>query len=203
MIRLVLATTNKKKLIELQGLLNLPGLELKTLADYPSYGDVDETGATFAENAEIKAVAAAVATGQWALGEDSGLIVDALDGRPGIYSARYGGEPRSDERNNDKLLAELAGVPNERRTARYCCSAAIAEPTGRVRFRGEGYCEGRILHARVGAGGFGYDPLFFVPDAGKSFGELPPEYKQRHSHRAAAMRGLVPELARLAAGRST
>jgi XTP/dITP diphosphohydrolase len=167
--------------------------------DYPDAPDVDETGMSFLANAVLKARSAALATGHWALGEDSGLCVDALGGQPGIYSARYSGEPSDDERNNDKLLAALADVPDDERTAHYTCVAAVCDPTGEVSATSEGRCEGVIVRARRGAGGFGYDPLFLVPSEAKTFGELPASFKQQISHRSSAILSLRPQLASLIA----
>lgn len=191
---LVLGTTNRKKRGELEELLADDRLLLRTLADYPPLPEVDEDGETFAANAAKKATTIARMLNAWVLGEDSGLCVDALGGAPGIYSARYAGEPRDDERNNDKLLAALADVPDQQRTAYYVCSAALADPSGAIRATAEGRCHGTIRLERAGRGGFGYDPLFHVPDAGLTFGELPAAYKQQHSHRAHAIRLLKPKI---------
>lgn len=191
---LVLGTHNRKKRDELATLLALPELVLWTLERFTDVPDVAETAATFLENATLKAVTLAPALEHWVLGEDSGLVVDALGGAPGVLSARYAGEPCDDERNNDKLLAELARVPPERRSAHYICTAVVADPAGRVRAQAQGRCAGFIATVRRGSGGFGYDPLFIVPDLGKTFGELPPETKMARSHRAAAIRALRPQL---------
>lgn len=195
--RLVLGTRNDKKRRELEELLSLPSLELVTLANYPDAPEVEETGTTFLDNASLKAVTLARALGAWVLGEDSGLCVDALDGRPGIYSARFAGEPSDDERNNDKLLDELSGIPDEKRTAHYVCTAALSDPTGTIRGTSEGRCHGVITWERIGSGGFGYDPLFLIPSEGKTFGELPAAFKQSISHRAQAMMKLRPQLMQL------
>lgn len=192
--RLVLGTRNVKKRRELEELLSIPEIELRTLVDYPSAPEVEETGRTFAENAELKAMTLAVALGEWVLGEDSGLCVDALGGAPGIYSARYAGEPSDDEKNNAKLLSELAEVADDWRTAHYVCAAALSDPTGRIRASSEGRCEGRILRMRRGTSGFGYDPLFLIEQEGRTFAELPLAYKQSHSHRAAAIQQLRPQI---------
>lgn len=191
---LVLGTRNLKKRGELEDLLHLPGLIVRTVVDYPDAPDVEEDGLTFMANAEKKATELAAAIGEWSLGEDSGLAVDALGGAPGVYSARYSGEPKDDERNNDLLLANLREVPLERRSAHYVCAAAVADPTGRIRARAEGRCDGVILFERRGAGGFGYDPLFLIPDTGLTFGELPLSFKNTRSHRAMAMTLLRPQL---------
>lgn len=191
---IVLGTRNRKKRDELVELLDLSGLEFVTLADRPPTPEVVEDGATFAENAAKKASETARALGEWVLGEDSGLCVDALGGAPGVYSARYAGEPSNDERNNAKLLQELEGIPAERRSAHYVCSIAIADPAGIVRARSEGRCDGRIGTEERGMNGFGYDPLFLFGGGESSFGELPADFKRLHSHRAAAVRKLRPQL---------
>lgn len=196
---LVLGTHNRKKLGELVGLLSPLGLELKTLADFPDAISVDETGRTFQANAQLKATVQARHLKQWVLGEDSGLSVDALNGDPGVDSAIYAGEPRDDERNNDKLLAALAGVPLEKRTAHYTCHASLSDPHGNVLVDVEDYCHGRIRMERHGAGGFGYDPMFEVVEYGQTFGQLPAEVKARISHRAKAMKKLVAAIGELIA----
>ena len=196
---LVLGTGNSKKRAELVDLLDLPELTLETLADHPDAPDVVEDGASFVANASKKAVTLARALGCWVLGEDSGLAVDALGGAPGIYSARYAGTPCDDERNNDKLLAALSCVPDEKRTAHYVCAAVVADPTGMVRASAEGRCDGRITSERRGTNGFGYDPLFLIDDQQKTFGELSTEFKYSRSHRAAAMKLLRPQLIELLA----
>jgi XTP/dITP diphosphohydrolase len=194
---LVLGTRNRKKLGELAELLAPLGVELKTLADFPDSIEIEETGDSFAANAALKATLQAKHLGQWVLGEDSGLAVDALGGAPGIYSARYSGEGATDARNNERLLKELATVPLEGRTAHYVCSAVLADPTGTVRAASEGICRGRMLLAATGSGGFGYDPLFEVIECHRTFGELAPAVKSVLSHRARAMRELVPPVREL------
>jgi XTP/dITP diphosphohydrolase len=189
---LVLGTRNRKKLAELVGLLAPHGFELRTLADYPQAIEVAETGTTFGENAALKAVQQAQHLGAWVLGEDSGLSVDALDGAPGVYSARFSGEDATDEKNNELLLAKLRDVPLERRTAHYTCHATLSDPTGSIQAEVEDYCPGRIRFERQGSGGFGYDPLFEVVEYGQTFGELPSEVKAQISHRAQAIKRLVP-----------
>ncbi len=183
---LVVATANQGKLREFRELL--AGLQLKilSLADYPAMASINESGRTFAENAIIKAEAVMNHTGELALADDSGLEVDALGGRPGIYSARFAGADGDDEANNKKLLAELASVADTKRTARFRSAIAIASPGLPVQVA-EGACEGIIIHEPRGMGGFGYDPLFFVPDLGKTFAQLEPERKNAISHRANAM----------------
>ncbi len=196
---IVLGTRNRKKLGELVDLLGPLGLELKTLADFPNSIEVEETGDSFAANAALKATLQAKHLGQWVLGEDSGLVVDALGGAPGIYSARFSGDGATDEKNNELLLAKLTDVPLEKRTAHYVCSAALSDPAGNVRATSEGICRGRILFERSGSGGFGYDPLFEVVECHRTFGELAPAVKAVLSHRSRAMRAMAEHLRRLLA----
>jgi XTP/dITP diphosphohydrolase len=196
---LVLGTRNRKKEGELRDLLTPLGLEVRCLADYPTAIDVVEDGATFQENATKKAVQQARHLNQWVLGEDSGLAVDALDGAPGVYSARFAGTQGDDEANNRKLVAELANVPLEKRTAHYVCHAVLSDPAGNVRFECQGRCNGRMRLEPAGTGGFGYDPYFEVVEYHATFGELGSTVKQALSHRGRALRQLVPVLARLAA----
>ncbi len=194
---LVLGTRNRKKGGELQDLLGPLGFTLRTLADLPESIEVDETGVDFAENAALKAVQQAQHLHQWVLGEDSGLCVDALGGRPGVYSARYSGPQATDETNNALLLQELADVPAARRTAHYVCHAVLADPLGQIRARSEATCAGRILTGPRGAAGFGYDPLFELPEYHQTFAELGETVKAVLSHRARALRMLIPQLCRL------
>lgn len=191
---LLIGTNNTKKRGEILDLLHVPDLEIKLLADFPEVPEVVEDGDSFRVNAVKKAVGYARAHHCWALGEDSGLCVDALGGAPGIYSARWAGEQGNDESNNDKLLCELQNVPDSARTAHYACATVISDPEGNVRAEAEGRCHGRILRERHGTGGFGYDPLFLIEDQGKSFGELPIEFKHSRSHRAAALHQLRPQI---------
>lgn len=194
---LVLGTHNQKKRQELQLLLAPLGLQLLTLADFPNAIQVEEHGATFAENAALKATVQARRLGRWVLGEDSGLSVDALGGAPGVYSARYSGEHATDASNNERLLRELANVPFEKRTAFYTCHAALSDPEGEVRARAEGICRGRILWEPAGSGGFGYDPLFELAEYHQTFAELGEAVKSALSHRGRCMRQMIPQLAAL------
>lgn len=196
---LVLGTRNRKKLGELALLLAPLDLQLQTLADFPESIEVEETGDSFAANAALKATVQAKQIGQWVLGEDSGLAVDALGGAPGIYSARFSGTDATDEKNNALLLEKLRDVPLARRTAHYVCSAALSDPAGNVRATSEGICRGRILFERVGSGGFGYDPLFEVVECHRTFGELAPAVKAVLSHRSRAMRAIALSLQTLLA----
>ncbi len=197
MPRLVIGSRNKKKLVELQDLLSDLPLEVVNLTPWPDLPDVEETGTTFEENARLKATAYAKRTGDWVLAEDSGLVVPALKGRPGVYSARYAGTHGDDAANNARLLAELGPLPDERRAAYYVCVAALAAPDGEVRAIAEGRCNGIILRAARGSGGFGYDPLFMVPEFHQTFGELSLRVKQALSHRGRAVLQLRPELRKL------
>ena len=194
---LVLGTGNRKKLSELVDLLGPLGFDLKPLAEFSKAITVEETGDSFATNAALKATVQASHLGQWVLGEDSGLAVDALKGAPGIFSARFSDPGATDERNNQKLLAELAKIPLEKRTAHYVCHATLADPSGTVRADAEGWCQGRIRFDYAGSGGFGYDPLFEIVEYHRTFGELAPEVKAMLSHRARAIRQMIPAMLRL------
>jgi XTP/dITP diphosphohydrolase len=187
-LRLLIATRNAGKLRELRSLL--AGYEVEVVGPDDVAGlpeDVPETGDSFRANAEIKARAYAEAAGCWALADDSGLEVDALDGAPGVYSARYAGPEADDAANNAKLLEAMAGVPEPERGARFRCAAVCCDAQGNVLGVGEGATEGRILEAPAGIRGFGYDPLFLSDDLGKPFGEAEPAEKNRVSHRARAL----------------
>lgn len=184
--KIVMATGNPGKIREIARLLDGLGVEIVAQSEF-GVTDADETGTTFAENSLIKAQHAADATGLPAVADDSGLSVDALDGAPGVYSARYAGDG-GDEANNDKLLTALEGV--EDRGAAFHCVATYVAP-GEQPLVAAGEWRGEILHARRGDGGFGYDPLFFVPDCDCSSAELPAAEKNRRSHRGQALRRLV------------
>lgn len=194
---LVVGTRNRKKREEIRDILGDLGLELRDLTAWPDAPEVVEDGATFADNARKKAVELAKHLHHWVLGEDSGLVVPALRGRPGVYSARYAGKQGDDEANNDKLLAELAPLPDDHRAAYYVCTAALADPQGEVQAVTEGRCHGVIVRERRGTGGFGYDPLFLVPEYHRTFGELSPRVKHALSHRARALAQLRPALRRV------
>jgi XTP/dITP diphosphohydrolase len=194
---LVVGTRNPKKREELLEILGDLGLELRDLTQFPDAPEVLEDGKTFEENARKKAAELARHLKQWVLGEDSGLVVPGLNGRPGVYSARYAGKQGDDEANNQRLLAELAPLPEDRRAAYYVCTAALADPTGEVRAVVEGRCHGVITRQRRGTGGFGYDPLFLIPEYHKTFGELSARVKHAQSHRGRALAPLRPVLRRL------
>ncbi len=194
--KIVMATRNRGKAIELKKLLADFSVEILTLADLSGMPEVEETGATFRENALLKAKAAAEFAHLPSLADDSGLEVDALAGQPGVYSARFAGEPASDEKNNHKLLERLRGIPKEQRTARFVCTIALVTPDGQVEMT-EGRCEGIILEELRGTGGFGYDPLFYVSELGKTMAELTGEEKNEVSHRGKALRAMLPFLRRI------
>jgi XTP/dITP diphosphohydrolase len=195
---LVVGTHNQKKGDELRRLLAPHHFQLRTLADYPEAIEVVEDGDSFAANARRKAVQQARHLGRWVLAEDSGLMVDALDGAPGILSARYSGPRATDQSNNDRLLGELADLPLHLRTAHYVCHATLADAEGRIRAESQDQCRGRIGFRPAGNFGFGYDPLFEVVEYHRTFGQLGPVVKESLSHRARAMRRLVPALLDLA-----
>jgi XTP/dITP diphosphohydrolase len=195
---LVLGTANRKKGQELAHLLAPVGLELRTLADFPAALDVVEDGDTFAANAALKACQQARRLGQWVLADDSGLAVDALGGAPGVLSARYSDPGASDARNNERLLAELAGRAPAERGAQFVCHICVADPSGAVAAESHASCRGRILFSPRGSGGFGYDPLFEIVEYHRSFGELSPRVKSQLSHRARAAVALIPRLVELA-----
>ncbi|BAU63542.1 non-canonical purine NTP pyrophosphatase, rdgB/HAM1 family [Stanieria sp. NIES-3757] len=189
MKKLIVATGNPGKLTEIQEyLVGLDWqLELK-----PAELEIEETGTTFLENACLKASQVAKAVGEWAIADDSGLAVDALDGAPGLYSARYG---KSDRDRIARLLDELGEQQN--RKAQFICAIAIANPDGIVALQAEGICPGEILKAPCGKGGFGYDPIFCVPQLQQTFAEMPAEVKGRISHRGRAFEKLLPQLKEL------
>jgi XTP/dITP diphosphohydrolase len=194
---IVLGTRNRKKAEELiDHFAGIP-VVLRAIADFPDAPEVEEDGETFIDNARKKATTLARSLSQWVLGEDSGLAVDALGGRPGVYSARYSGPGATDESNNRKLLDELANVPDEKRTAHYVCTAALADPTGAIRAEVEGRCNGRIGRSPRGDQGFGYDPLFIILEYHKTFGELGLLAKRHLSHRSRAVAQLRPLLWKL------
>ena len=191
---LVLASGNPGKLREFEALLSPLAYRISPQADF-SVPEVEESGLTFIENALLKAREACRISGLPALADDSGLEVDALQGAPGIYSARYAGEPKSDEANNRKLLAAIDRVPEDQRTARYwCVLVLLRHAEDPVPLIVQVSWEGRILASPRGEGGFGYDPLFWLPDIGMSVAELSSEEKNRLSHRGRALQALVEQL---------
>lgn len=194
---IVVASRNRKKVQEISEILGSFGIPVVSIADFPQVGEVVEDGATFADNAAKKAREPALQLRRWVIGEDSGLAVDALQGAPGVYSARYAGEPSNDDANNQKLQGALAGIPLERRTAGYVCTIALADPQGEIRLRAEGRCRGVIITEPRGSNGFGYDPYFLIPEYHRTFGELSSVVKHQLSHRARAFALFVPQLAKL------
>lgn len=188
---LVVATGNPGKVVEMETYLK--SLQIALLLK-PKHIEVEETGATFMENARLKASQVAKVLGQWAIADDSGLQVDALGGAPGLYSARYAATPQA---CIERLLHELAGVRD--RSAQFRCAIAIADPQGAIALDAEGICRGQILEQPCGEGGFGYDPVFYVPAEGLTFSEMPPALKDEVSHRGRAFQALMPALTALLA----
>ncbi|MEG5036638.1 RdgB/HAM1 family non-canonical purine NTP pyrophosphatase [Microcoleus sp. AT3-D2] len=186
---LVVATANPGKLKEMQVYLQDLGWELQLK---PEELEIEETGETFIANACLKASEVAKATGKWSIADDSGLMVDALNGQPGIYSARYG---KTDGDRISRLLKELGSEQN--REAQFVCAIAIARPDGTIALQVEGICRGEILHTPRGTGGFGYDPIFYVPAQQQTFAEMTLDIKRSHSHRGRAFHALLPQMANL------
>jgi XTP/dITP diphosphohydrolase len=191
-MKLLVATRNAGKVREVR--VRVAGLDVLSLDDVPSMPEVEETEDTLEGNARLKALAAARASGLWTVADDSGLFVDALGGAPGVWSARYA--PGSDADRIRKLLRQMEEVPEGRRGAAFRCVLALASPSGEVR-EARGECRGEILRAPRGTGGFGYDPVFLVPELGRTMAELTLEEKGRISHRARALGALEPELSSL------
>ena len=189
----VLASRNAGKIRELAVLLEPFGVEVKGLDAFPAVGEIEETGTTFAENSLLKAATVSALTGLVAVADDSGLVVDALDGAPGVYSARYSeeaGRPATDARNTEKVLAQMADVPDERRTARFVSVMAAAAPDGR-HILAEGRWEGVLARKPAGTNGFGYDPVFLDPELGLTAAQMEPARKNARSHRAKACANLL------------
>ncbi|MCB9841867.1 MAG: RdgB/HAM1 family non-canonical purine NTP pyrophosphatase [Phycisphaeraceae bacterium] len=202
-MNLLIATSNPHKLDELRAILAPLGIDPVGLDSVPgsdSFPEPEENADTFEGNALIKATAYAKMTNRICLADDSGLEVDALDGAPGVHSARYAGvgsnRAERDAANNAKLLAELDNIPDEQRSARFVCCICVASPSGEVLATSRGTFEGRIAHTPRGSNGFGYDPLLVLPD-NRTPAELPADEKNRRSHRAAAAREIAPQLARI------
>jgi XTP/dITP diphosphohydrolase len=199
--QLVIATGNRHKgreMVEILGVaLSGTGIEILTLADFPGVdADVEETGSTFVENAAIKARAAAEATGRVCIADDGGLVIDALGGEPGIHSKRFLGADTPFPEKMARILELMGGVEEEKRTCRFVCAVAICTPDGRL-VECSGVCEGRIAHEMRGEFGFGYDPIVFIPEAGKQMAELRPAEKHRISHRGKALACATVEIGRL------
>jgi XTP/dITP diphosphohydrolase len=195
-IELLVATTNSGKFAEVRAFLSKLPLKILSLKDLTNPPTVVEDGATFEANALKKARTLAEFSALLTLADDSGLEVDALNGAPGIFSARYAGEDGDDERNNQKLLRELENVPDEKRTARFVCALALCESRSKssLEWTVRECCEGRIAHALTGSNGFGYDPLFFYPPFNKTFGEIERATKATVSHRGKALARLAKAL---------
>jgi len=199
-MKLLIATGNAHKLEEIRQLFSVPGIDLIGLSDLPEPApEVPETGLTFEANALQKAVGYAAFADMWALADDSGLVVDALDGEPGIYSARYAGTHGDDAGNNRKVLEKLVGVPDSERGGRFVCAVAIAHPDGTTRVL-EAACEGRIDHEETGDHGFGYDPMFIPEGHAQSFGVLDAAIKAEISHRSKAVRAAADAWSELLLG---
>jgi len=196
--QLIVATHNRGKLREVRTLLESVPLTLHSLDEFPELPVPVEGGATFAENAGIKALQYAQALEGFVLADDSGLVVDALCGAPGLFSARYAGAGATDVENNRKLIAELADVPPDQRTARFCCSVALADPSG-ILATSFATWAGTIADAPQGENGFGYDPYFWIPDQACTAAQLPPERKNLLSHRGQALRAIKPRILELVA----
>lgn len=192
-MKFLIATNNAHKLEEIRRILSPYGIEILSLSQAGVTSKPEETGRTFEENAKIKALAAMKSSGMPAVADDSGLVVDALGGAPGVYSARYAGDNATDLDRINKLLSELRDVPEGKRTARFVCAVCCAFPDGGIiTVRGE--CKGSIAFEPHGAGGFGYDPVFIEKTTGKSFADLAGEEKNRLSHRGKAFRAFAAEL---------
>ncbi len=190
---IVVASTNVHKIKEIATILKPYGWDVKSLLDFPNIPDVRETGSTFEENALLKATTIAKVLNQPVLADDSGIEVDALNGMPGVLSARWAGSQKNDEANLNLLLSQLGDVPTERRTARYVCVAAYADPAGNSK-TARGEWEGQVAFSPKGTNGFGYDPIFLIPELGKHVAELTELEKDAMSHRLIAFTELAKNL---------
>ena len=197
MTKLLVATHNQGKLQNFADMLTDLDIEWLSLDDVGVTQDVEETGTTFRENSVLKAKAYAAETGLLTLADDSGLEVDALDGAPGVYTARYGGEGLTAVQRYQKLLAAIQQVPQPKRTARFRCVIVLANPEGELVGESEGVCEGQIALEPAGAGGFGYDPVFYLPHLRQTMAQLSPAEKHKISHRGLAVQAIVPRLREL------
>lgn len=202
MKQVIIATQNLGKAKDFEALFRPFGYEVLTLRDIAEDIDVEETGTTFEENAILKAETVAKLLNKAVIADDSGLEIDALNGEPGVYSARYAGGEKSDSANIEKVLEKMAGIPEERRHARFRCVLAIAVP-GKETKTFSGTCEGYIIEASRGANGFGYDPVFWVPAEGRTLAEMQPQEKAAISHRGNAMREMQQSLSKLLDGFDT
>ena len=196
MKQVIIATKNAGKAKEFEHIFNQYNVVVKSLLDFDGIEEIVEDGQTFEENALIKARAIAKQFNQVVIADDSGLEVDALDGRPGVYSARYAGEGRNDQANIEKVLSELEGIPTQERSARFVCALALVTPEGEESVV-RGTCEGQILSECIGNEGFGYDPIFYLPELGKTMAQIPKSQKNVLSHRAEAFKKLQDILMKL------
>jgi len=196
MKQVIIATKNAGKAKEFEHIFNQYNVVVKSLLDFEGIEEIVEDGQTFEENALIKARAIAKQFNQVVIADDSGLEVDALDGRPGVYSARYAGEGRNDQANIEKVLSELEGIPTQERSARFVCALALVTPEGEESVV-RGTCEGQILSECIGNEGFGYDPIFYLPELGKTMAQIPKSQKNVLSHRAEAFKKLQDILMKL------
>jgi len=194
---LVLGTRNPGKVAEFRAILADCGWQIADLSDFRGTRDVEEEGATLAENARAKATGFARQIGQWVLADDTGLMVDALGGAPGVNTARFAGRDATAKDNRGRLLAELGTLPMEKRTASFVCHLALADPAGRILAEADGKCRGRIRFEPIGDGGFGYDSLFEIVEYRRTLAELGETATVCLSHRARAVRSLWPALARI------
>lgn len=199
MEEVIIATKNPGKAREFAQMFEPLGYQIRTLLDFPELEEVEETGATFEENAVLKAETISNALNKVVIADDSGLEVNALNGRPGVFSARFAGEEKNDEANIDKLLNEMKNVPDNKRQARFYCVLAVASPSQKTTTV-SGECKGMILHSKRGSNGFGYDPVFWIAEKGKSMAELTPGEKGQISHRAMALKKLEASLTSLLIG---
>lgn len=195
-MQMIVATANTGKFREVVTILSDLRISFLSLASLRGYDPPDEAGVTYAENAAAKAKAVAAFSGWWTLSDDSGLEVDAIGGQPGVHSSRYLGSTATDRERNQRILELLEGIPRSRRGARFECAVAVAGPGGELALS-HGSCDGMIAEAPSGDGGFGYDPIFIVPGLGTTMASLPPDVKNRISHRARALLNIKPVLQRL------
>ncbi len=191
-MKILVATKNRGKIGEFAEMMRDFGIEWLGLEDVGVTKDVEETGQTFYENAVLKGTTYAQESGCYVLADDSGLVVDALDGAPGVYTARYGGPHLTAVERYTLLLKNMQGIPAPQRTARFCCVIVLAGPNGRLLASTEGVCEGRIAEVAVGKSGFGYDPVFYIPALGQTMAQLSAAEKHQISHRGQALRKIVP-----------
>ncbi len=194
---LIIATKNNGKLEEIKDLLQDLDIKVSSLVDYPEIPEIIENGESFLENARIKARTVAKATGKWALGDDSGLVVEALNGEPGIHSARYAGKQGDHLANNEKLLQEMKNVPKDQRRAYFTCTMVLFSPDGKE-WDIEEKCSGEIANDYKGNQGFGFDPLFFLPEYGQTMAQLPMAEKNKISHRGKALQHMKEILKKVA-----